>query len=139
MRDGTAKNLSTLHTLLYRATRGRVGKRLVDNDMLLLSTTGRHTGKTHTVPLLYLRDGDDLVVIASWGGRDRHPEWYLNLLTNPQARVQVRRRSFGVHATTADPHRRGTLWPEVLAAYDGYRTYQGRTDREIPLVILTID
>jgi deazaflavin-dependent oxidoreductase (nitroreductase family) len=137
MRDGTAKNLSTLHTLLYRMTRGRVGKRLVDNDMLLLSTIGRRTGNTHTVPLLYLRDGDDFVVIASWGGRHQHPEWYLNLLASPRARVQVRRRRFDVHATTADPHRRSTLWPQVLAAHDGYRTYQGRTSREIPVVILT--
>lgn len=137
MRDRTAKNLSTIHTLLYRATRGRIGKRLVDNDMLLLSTTGRHSGKTHTVPLLYLRDGDDLVVIASWGGRDRHPEWYLNLRASPQASVQVKRRRLEVRAATADPQRRALLWPQVLHAYDGYRTYQGRTDREIPVVILT--
>ena len=88
MRDRTAKNLSTLHTLLFRATTGRIGRRLVDNDMLLLSTNGRITGRTHTVPLLYLRNADDLVVIASWGGRDQHPEWYLNLLENPVAHAE---------------------------------------------------
>lgn len=137
MRDRTAKNLSTLHALLFRATRGRIGRRLVDNDMLLLSTLGRVTGKAHTVPLLYLRDGDDLVVIASWGGRDQHPEWYLNLLENPLARVQIGARRFPVRATTADAGQRSRLWQRVLTAYDGYREYQSRTEREIPVVILS--
>ncbi|MEA2002083.1 MAG: nitroreductase/quinone reductase family protein [Actinomycetota bacterium] len=136
MRDRTAKNLSTLHTVLFRLTRGRVGRRFVDNDMLLLSTTGRHSGKTHTVPLLFLRDDDDVVVIASWGGRDYHPEWYLNLRFNPEATIQIDGQQSAVRATTAGPERRGRLWPRVLAAYDGYREYQGRTEREIPIVIL---
>ena len=137
MRDSTAKHLSTLHTLLYRASRGRVGKRLVDNDMLLLSTTGRRSGKAHTVPLLYLRDGADYVVIASWGGRDHHPHWYLNLLAEPRATVHIQGRRIPVHARTADPGRRSLLWPRVLAAYDGYRSYQAKTNREIPVVILS--
>ena len=137
MRDSTAKHLSTLHTLIYKASRGHVGKRLVANDMLLLSTTGRKTRTTHTVPLLYLRDGDDYVVIASWGGRDHHPHWYLNLLAEPVATVQVRRQRFRVSAETANSDRRNLLWPRVLDAYDGYRAYQAKTSREIPLVILT--
>jgi len=137
MRDRTAKNLSTLHTFLYRATRGLIGRRLVNNDMLLLSTKGRTTGTTHTVPLLYLRDGDDLVVIASWGGRDNHPEWYLNLLANPVAEAQLNGSRIPVSAHTAPAERRARLWPEVLKAYDGYRVYQSRTDREIPVVILS--
>ena len=98
---------------------------------------GRTTGKTHTVPLLYLQDEDDLVVIASWGGRDNHPEWYLNLLANPAATAQVNGSRIPVTAQTAPPDRRSRLWPEVLEAYDGYRVYQSRTDREIPLVILS--
>ena len=138
MRDSTAKHLSTLHRLLYTATRGRVGKRLVNNDMLLLTTIGRRTGKRHTVPLLYLREGEDLVVVASWGGRKNHPEWYLNLLSHPVATVQLRRRRFEVRASTADSKGRQRLWPQVVDAYDGYRTYQGRTSREIPIVILRL-
>jgi F420H(2)-dependent quinone reductase len=137
MRDRTAKNLSTLHTFVYRLTRGRVGRRLVNNDMLLLSTTGRITGTTHTVPLLYLRDGDDLIVIASWGGRDNHPEWYLNLAANPAATAQINGHRIPVTATTASAEARDRLWPEILAAYEGYREYQSRTDREIPVVILS--
>ena len=136
MRDRTAKHLSTLHTLLYRTTRGIIGRRLVNNDILLLSTIGRWTGNTHTVPLLYLRDGEDLVVIASWGGREQHPEWYLNLASNPVATAQIEGERIRVTATTADPKRRARLWAKVLAAYDGYGEYQSRTDREIPIVIL---
>lgn len=136
MRDRTAKHLSTLHRALYRLTGGRIGRRLVDNDMLLLTTTGRRTGTEHTVPLLYLRDDSNLVVIASWGGRDRHPEWYLNLLAHPSATVQINGDRFQVTASPADASRRERLWPQVLGAYDGYRVYQSRTERQIPLVIL---
>ncbi len=137
MRDRTAKHLSTLHTALYRLTRGRVGKRLVDNDMLLLSTTGRTSGKTHTVPLLYLKDQGDLIVIASWGGRPTNPEWYLNLLDAPHAQVQIEGRQISVVAKTADTKQRERLWPQILGAYDGYREYQGKTTREIPVVVLS--
>ncbi len=136
MRDTSAKHLSTLHRILYRATRGMIGRRLVDNDMCLLTTTGRRTGKPHTVPLLYLSDGDRLVVIASWGGRDRHPEWYLNLLADPRATVQVLGQRWAVEASTAGTDEREIWWPRVLAAYDGYGVYESRTDREIPVVFL---
>jgi len=136
VRDRAAKYLSTLHRVLYRSTRGRVGRRLVDNDMCLLTTTGRRTGNEHTVPLLYLRDGDRLIVIASWGGRDRHPEWYLNLLAHPEATVQVLGEQWTVDATTADANDRNLWWPRVLDAYDGYAVYESRTDREIPVVFL---
>jgi len=134
--DRMAKYLSSLHRVLYRTTGGRIGRRLVHNDMCLLTTTGRHTGKEHTVPLLYLRDGDRLVVIASWGGRDRHPEWYLNLLEHPSATVQVLEERRPVTATTASADERAVWWPRVLDAYDGYADYESRTDREIPVVFL---
>jgi deazaflavin-dependent oxidoreductase (nitroreductase family) len=136
MRDRTAKALSTFHTMLYRASHGRIGRRLVNNDMLLLTTTGRHSGQPHTVPLLYLRHGDDYVVIASWGGRDQHPEWYRNLRADPGATIQVLGKRHRVIAETAPHEIRAELWPRVLDAYDGYRVYQSRTDREIPVVLL---
>ena len=137
MRDRTAKHLSTLHTLIYRATQGVIGRRLVKNDMLLLTTVGRRTDKPHTVPLLYLRDADNLAVVASWGGRNNHPEWYLNLTAEPRVRVQIRGQRMEMTARTASAEERGRLWPQVLTAYDGYANYQSRTDREIPIVILT--
>jgi deazaflavin-dependent oxidoreductase (nitroreductase family) len=136
MRDATAKRLSGLHTLLYRATHGAVGRRLVDNDMLLLTTSGRRTGAAHTVPLLYLRREETLVVFASWGGRSTHPEWYLNLLTKPSATVQVLGRRWPVRARTAGPGERESWFARAIEAYSGYEVYQGRTDREIPVVFL---
>ncbi|MEN8235616.1 MAG: nitroreductase family deazaflavin-dependent oxidoreductase [Actinomycetota bacterium] len=136
MRDRTAKYLSTLHRVLFRSTRGAIGRRFVHNDVCLLTTTGRRTGKAHTVPLLYLHDGDALVVIASWGGRDYAPDWYLNLLDDPSGVVQVLGDRWPVRARTADPKERAEWWPRVLAAYDGYAVYESRTDREIPVVFL---
>lgn len=137
MKDSTARRLSTLHTVLFRTTGGRIGKRLVNNDMLLLSTIGSTTGKRHTVPLLYLRDGDDYVIIASWGGRPENPQWYRNLQAQPRTTIQVLGEKIPVTARTANPTERARLWPLILAAYDGYAEYESRTTREIPVVILT--
>lgn len=136
MRDNTARALSRIHTALYRLTSGLIGRRLVDNDMLLLTTTGRHTGEPHTVPLLYLTDGDRHVVFASWGGRDRHPEWYLNLVADPHAVAQVRGRHHPVVATTAGKDERERWWAQAQTTYSGYSAYQKRTERTIPVVFL---
>jgi len=136
MRDRTAKALSTIHTLIFRVTGGRIGRRLVDNDMLLLTTTGRLTGKPHTVPLLYLEDGTTLVVIASWGGRPNHPHWYQNLCAQPEAIVRLPDRSIRVVARNASAEERRAWWPKIVEAYEGYVAYQSRTDREIPVVFL---
>lgn len=136
MRDITARRLSRLHRVLYRLTRGVLGRRLVGNDMLLLTTRGRTTGRPHTVPLLHLADGRTLVVIASWGGRPYHPHWYRNLVADPTATVQVRSRRWKVRARTAGPAEREHWWPRIVAAYPGYRAYQAHTDREIPVVFL---
>ena len=113
-----------------------MGRRLVANDMLLLTTRGSRTGKPHTVPLLYLRDGDTLVVIASWGGRPDHPHWYRNLSSDPRATVQVRSKRWAVRARFAAGRERTLWWPRIVAAYPGYRSYQSRTDRVIPVVFL---
>lgn len=136
MRDSSVRRWSRAHRRLFRLTNGRVGRRLVDNDMLLLTTSGRVTGEAHTVPLLYLRDGDRLVVIASYGGRDNHPDWYLNLESEPGVVVElpgIRRRMV---ARTADSDERAFWWPRIVDAYDGYAVYQSRTRREIPVVFL---
>ena len=139
MRDSTARRLSALHRVLFRLTRGRIGRRLVHNDMLLLTTTGRRSGRPHTVPLLYLTDGDQVVVIASWGGRPHHPEWYLNLVTNPDVNVQIDGRRREMRARTAGPEERAAWWPRIVDAYDGYAEYQARTERVIPVVVLSAD
>lgn len=113
-----------------------MGKRLVDNDMLLLTTVGRRTGGAHTVPLLHLMEGDRLVVIASYGGRDRHPEWYLNLTAQPEVSVETPGGKVDMIARTADADERVEWWPRIVDAYDGYAEYQSRTDRVIPVVFL---
>ena len=136
MRDSTARRLSRLHVLLYRLTGGVLGRRLVRNDMLLLTTRGSVTGKRRTVPLLFLRDGHALVVIASWGGRPDHPHWYRNLSRDPRATVQVRSKRWAVQARTANDSERAQWWPRIVEAYPGYRSYQTRTDRVIPVVFL---
>ena len=123
--------------MAYRATGGRIGKRLVANDMMLLTTTGRRTGARHTVPLLYLRDSDGaLIVIASWGGRDRHPEWYLNLVADPRVVVQIDADRFRADAVPLREPERTEWWQRAVAAYDGYADYQAKTDRVIPVVTL---
>ncbi len=104
--------------------------------MLLLRTTGRRSGKPHTVPLLYLRQGAAFVVIASWGGRDRHPEWYLNLSADPQCSVTVDGKVRSVSARTTVGEERANLWARAVAAYDGYAGYQAKTERKIPVVLL---
>jgi deazaflavin-dependent oxidoreductase (nitroreductase family) len=125
-----------LHAIVYRATGGLVGRRLVANPMLLLTTRGSRSGEEHTVPLLYLEDESRLVVIASYGGRPHHPAWYRNLVKTPRVRVQIGGKRREMKARTATAKERALWWPTVLDAYDGYRTYQSRTDREIPVVFL---
>ena len=139
MDDRLVKVLSRIHTAAYRMTRGAIGRRLVDNDMLLLTSVGRSTQSPHTVPLLYLTEGDRLIVVASYGGRDDHPEWYRNLVATPNARVQVRAVTRPVIATTMTATERMAWWPRFVDAYGDYATYQSRTDREIPLVRLDPD
>lgn len=106
--------------------------------MLLLTTKGHHSGAAHTVPLLFLRDGSSLVVVASYGGRADHPTWYHNLVAEPEVTVQVGTREMRMRARTADPDEREAWWPSVVTAYDGYATYQSRTDRVIPVVFLEL-
>ncbi|MGI9643388.1 MAG: nitroreductase/quinone reductase family protein [Acidimicrobiia bacterium] len=136
MHDRNVKMLSTLHTTLYRATRGMIGRRLVNNDMLLLTTTGVTTGDLHTVPLLYLSDGQRLIVVASYGGRPSHPQWYRNLLEEPSASAQILGDTRDVVATTMTAAERDLWWPRIVEAYGDYAVYQSRTERKIPVVWL---
>ena len=104
--------------------------------MLLLTTVGRRTGKTRSVPLLYVRHGNAYVVVASYGGHHHHPDWYHNLAARPATVAQIRGTRVPVTARTASPEERSRIWPLVVTAYDGYRGYQARTTRQIPVVLL---
>jgi F420H(2)-dependent quinone reductase len=128
--------IGALHRLLYRMSGGRIGSRVWDLPVVLLTTTGRRTGKKRTVPLCSIRAGDDVVVIGSYGGLDQPPAWWLNLQANPHAEVAAGRERRAVTARDADPEERAVLWAEVTARAPGYLEYERRTTREIPVVIL---
>ncbi len=130
------KYLGALHRLLYRMSGGRIGSRLWDLPVVLLTTTGRKSGKQRTVPLCSLRDGENVVVIASYGGLDQPPAWWLNLEANPHAELLAGRERRAVTARNAGPDERRRLWAEVTSRAPGYLEYERRTDREIPVVIL---
>lgn len=126
-----------LHAVVYRLTGGLVGGRIPGGPpMLLLDHVGARTGTRRTTPLVYLRDGDDVVVVASKGGSPRHPGWFHNLRAHPDTTVQIGARRLPVRARVATPNERSRLWPRVVARYGGYEDYQRRTSRQIPLVIL---
>ena len=125
-----------LHMFVYRVTGGRLGGRMVGAPVLLLTTTGRKTGKQRTSPLLYLEDGENLVIVASNGGAPRHPTWWLNLRADPEASVEIGNRKLRVRAEEASPEEKERLWTRLVAMYGPYESYRRRTDRDIPVVIL---
>ena len=125
------------HMYLYRATHGLIGHRIPGlPPMLLLDHVGAKSGVKRTAPLLYIRNGDDVVIVASKGGFPKHPAWFHNLRANPDTTVQIGSERRAVRARIATPQERERLWPKAVAAYHDYARYQQRTDREIPLVIL---
>ena len=125
------------HTAIFRLTGGRIGGRVVGGPVLLLHHTGAKSGKERISPLLYLPDGDRMVLVASKGGYTKHPGWFHNLKANPDTVVEVPREGkVPVRARQAPPAEREELWPRVVDLYKGYATYQRSTSREIPLVIL---
>jgi F420H(2)-dependent quinone reductase len=126
-----------LHAWLYRATGGRIGHRAGSLSNLLLTTTGRRSGERRTVPLTYMADGDRYVLVASNGGADRHPAWWLNLEREPRATVQVGPRTLEVVARRADTAERAVLWPRLKTMNPFYAQYERITVREIPVVVLT--
>ena len=127
--------LSAAHVAVYRLSGGRLGANFNGLSFLLLRTTGARSGRLRTTPLLYLRDGDALVLVASNGGQARHPGWLFNLRRTPEAEVVVGQETWRVRARVAEPHERERLWPLLNRLYP-YEEYQRRTDREIPVVVL---
>jgi F420H(2)-dependent quinone reductase len=125
------------NSAVYRWTGGSVGGTMRGAPILLLTTTGRKSGEERTTPLLYLADGDRLAIVASAGGAPAHPGWYHNLRANPDVRVQIGKDVRPMRAEVAAPEERADLWPKLVALYGDYATYQTRTTREIPVVVLT--
>ncbi len=130
------KTVGALHRAIYRASGGRVGGRIWGLSILLLTTTGRKTGRLRTTPLCFLPDGGNLVVVASNGGLPWFPAWWLNLRAHPQATVRVGRVRTAVVARPAAPDEWARLWTAITTIAPGYLAYQRRAPREIPLAIL---
>ncbi|EME14638.1 nitroreductase family deazaflavin-dependent oxidoreductase [Rhodococcus triatomae] len=137
------KHVGRCQVWLYRRTGGRVGGKWRIGagfrkpvPTLLLEHRGRRSATLYTTPLLYIEDGDDVIVVASQGGLPKHPQWYRNLCADPDTRIQIGSRIREVTAETADPARRARLWPLLVDAYADFDTYQAWTEREIPVVVL---
>jgi deazaflavin-dependent oxidoreductase (nitroreductase family) len=134
MRTGQ-KAFTSLHAHMYRLTNGKIGGRFGKAENVLLTTTGRKSGKARTTPLMVTVDGDRLILVASNGGAPKHPDWYLNLTADPDVIVQRGGQQLHLRARTATADERPALWSKIVGTYQGYEEYQKKTDREIPLVI----
>jgi len=125
-----------LAVVLYRWTGGRIGGRVQGLRVLLLTTTGRRTGRKHTVPVGFFRYEGAYVVTASNGGQDTHPGWLLNLRSDPATTIRIGRRDSRATAAEAPTELRDTLWGELMQIAPGYAKYEQRTSRRIPMILL---
>jgi deazaflavin-dependent oxidoreductase (nitroreductase family) len=125
------------HVARYRETGGEEGHDWQGTKTLLLTTKGRRSGEPRELPLIYGRHGEDYLVVASKGGAPQHPAWYLNLEADPEVEVQVGQERFKATARTATSRERPEMWTTMTAEWPDYDAYQTRTDREIPVVVLT--
>ena len=125
------------HVRRYRETDGEDGYIWKEGStILLLTVTGRKSEREYTKPLIFGRDGENYVIVASQGGRPRHPDWYLNLVANPEVGVQVKGEVFRARARTAEGEERERLWRMMNGIWRHYDEYQQRTERKIPVVVL---
>ena len=125
------------HIDRYVASDGADGQLWQGVPTLLLTVTGRSSGEARRTALIYAEDGNDVIVVASKGGADEHPQWYLNLLADPEVHVQVGPRRYAATARTAGPDERDRLWALAATVFPTYEQYRARTAREIPVVVLS--
>ena len=137
VRDLAWNGFTDAHIAAYRVTGGRIGGTFRGVDTLLLDHVGRRSGKKRTNPLYYVADGEDLVIVASRGGSHKHPAWWLNLRNSPRTTVQVGSERREVVARQADDEERARLWPRLVEAWPDYEAYQRRTERRIPVIVLS--
>ncbi|HSO97023.1 MAG TPA: nitroreductase family deazaflavin-dependent oxidoreductase [Acidimicrobiia bacterium] len=136
--DLQLKTMNAIHRGLLKLSGGRVGWRAGGMPVVELTTTGRKSGQPRTVMLTSpVQEGDAIVIVASRGGDDQHPAWFLNLRDDPDVEVAFAGKpKQAMRARVATPDERAALWPRVTSGYKGYANYQTKTDREIPLVLL---
>ena len=134
--NAVTRSMNVLHNVLQKVSGGRIGHTLFGMKAVQLHTMGRKSGRRRTVWLTSpVNDEQRIVLIASKGGDDRHPDWYYNLVADPQVEITDGDVTRPYAARTATPEEKAELWPQVTAAYKGYAGYQRRTDRDIPVVI----
>ena len=137
-KDALAKGLNLLHRNLFELTKGKIGGRAGGMPAVKLVTTGRKSGQRRETMLTSpVQPDGDVVLIASYGGDDKHPAWYLNLQADPKVTLTMNGKTFDAVARTATADEKAKLWPEITSTYKGYAGYQKRTDRDIPVVICT--
>lgn len=137
LRGNALKRWVRIHLWVYRTTRGRLLAKMRGMPTLLLTTTGRRSGRRHTVPLPYFTDGAGKVVIGSFAGSDRHPAWVLNVIADPVVDVQDRGDTYPGRAELVTGEERAALWADLVERSPWYADYQQQTSREIPLVRIT--
>ena len=136
-RDERFRHTSAEHLRRYLATNGEEG--FIEGSgmpSLILTTTGRRSGKPYSTPLYFGEDNGRYILVGSYAGSDRHPKWYLNLVANPSVEVQVRGERFAARARTAGPEEKPRLWRMMAERFPRYEEYRQATEREIPVVIL---
>ena len=137
MNDTAIKLVTTLHKAVFRASNGKLLNLGSGMPVLMLTTTGRKSGQPRETMLTSpLQDGDKVMLVASKGGDDRNPAWFLNLRENPAVTVMMGGRTRHMTAHVADPAEKAGLWARIIADHDNYAGYQAKTERDIPVVVL---
>jgi deazaflavin-dependent oxidoreductase (nitroreductase family) len=136
-KDVYLKLVTRIHEAVFRASRGKLLNRGAGMPVLMLTTTGRKSGQARTTMLTSpLQDGDAIMLVASKGGDDRNPAWFLNLRDHPQVEVTMSGTTKPMTARVANADEKAVLWPRIVADHDNYAGYQAKTDRDIPVVVL---
>lgn len=137
LKDGLFRAVTTAHRLVLTASGGRLLRRAGGMPVVVLTTTGRRSGRRrHTVLTSPVRDGDRVVLVASYGGDDRDPDWFLNLLEDPRVGLTVGGARREMRARVVGHEEKAELWPRIVQAHPGYGAYQRRTERDIPVVVV---
>lgn len=130
--------MTKANTWVYRATGGRVGGKFMRGaPVCLITTIGRKSGQKRTVALIYLQEGEDVILVASKGGMEHHPQWYLNMEANPDVEVEIGTTITPMKARRASDEEKSAYWPKLVEIYPDYDDYQARTTRNIPVMVLS--
>jgi deazaflavin-dependent oxidoreductase (nitroreductase family) len=137
LKPETIRLIGRFHVWLWKLTSGKLGDAFGRLPFMMLTTRGRKTGRKRTTPVLYLQHGADLIVVASFGGNDKHPAWYLNLEHHPKAETMINGERRSLIAHRVSPEEKQLIWPRLVELYPNFTIYQQRTRRDIPLLRLS--